>query len=88
MSTEAQSKLLYSLSIVQVVLATSILFLPLMYLMYPEQESLLLGSLITFGALNLLAGLSNRIKGENRSGLFFSIAGVVILATGVSLLLF
>lgn len=88
MSTEAQSKLLYSLSIVQVVLATSILFLPLMYLMYPEQESLLLGSLITFGALNLLAGLSNRIKGDNRSGLFFSIAGVVIFATGVSLLLF
>ncbi|WP_377890304.1 hypothetical protein [Alkalihalobacillus sp. R86527] len=88
MSTEAQSKLLVSLSIVQVVLATSILFLPVMYLMYPEQESLLLGSLIIFGALNMLAGLSNRIKGENRSGLFFSIAGVVILATGVSLLLF
>ncbi|MCA0987320.1 hypothetical protein [Guptibacillus algicola] len=88
MSTEAQSKLLVSLSIVQVVLATSILFLPVMYLMYPEQESLLLGSLIIFGALNMLAGLSNRIKGENRSGLFFSIAGVVILATGASLLLF
>lgn len=88
MSTEAQSKLLYSLSIVQVVLATSILFLPVMYLMYPEQESLLLGSLIIFGTLNMLAGLSNRIKGENRSGLFFSIAGVVILATGAGLLLF
>lgn len=88
MSTEAQSKLLFSLSIVQVVLATSILFLPVMYLMHPEQESLLLGSLSIFGALNILAGLSNRIKGENRSGLFFSIAGVVILAIGVSLLFF
>lgn len=88
MNTEFQSKILFSLSIVQVILATSILFLPVMYLMYPEQESLLVGSLMTFGVLNIIAGLSNRIKGEHRSGMFYSVAGVVILAIGVSLLIF
>ncbi|KMM39177.1 hypothetical protein [Guptibacillus hwajinpoensis] len=88
MSTESQSKIIFSLSVVQVILSISILFMPIMYLMHPEQESLLLYGLISFGIVNLLAGLSKRIKGENRSGMFYSIAGVVLFAIGISLSIF
>ncbi|MYL64452.1 hypothetical protein GLW07_13930 [Bacillus hwajinpoensis] len=88
MSTESESKLLFSLSIVQFILSALILLLPIMYLITPEEENLLLYGIMGFGVINLLAGISNRIKGQQRSGMFYSIAGVVLFAIGVSLLLF
>ncbi|WP_347551312.1 hypothetical protein ABFG93_05485 [Pseudalkalibacillus hwajinpoensis] len=88
MNTESQSKILFSMSVVQVILSVLILFLPVMYLITPEQESLLVYGMMGFGVVNILAGISKRIKGENRSGMFYSIAGVVLFAIGVSLLLF
>ena len=88
MSTESESKLLFSLSIVQFILSALILLLPVMYLITPEEENLLLYGIMGFGVINLLAGISNRIKGQQRSGMFYSIAGVVLFAIGVSMLMF
>ncbi|WLR59190.1 hypothetical protein [Guptibacillus hwajinpoensis] len=88
MSTESESKLLFSLSIVQFILSALILLLPIMYLITPEEENLLLYGIMGFGVINLLAGISKRIKGEHRSGMFYSIAGVVLFAIGVSMMMF
>ncbi|MGA9290899.1 MAG: hypothetical protein WBV93_21400 [Anaerobacillus sp.] len=88
MSTESESKVLFSLSVVQFILAALILFLPIMYLITPYDEDLLLYGIMGFGVINILAGISNRIKGEQRSGMFYSISGVVLFAIGVSMLMF